>query len=179
MARTRQSKENILSRLETSISKSTAVVFANVKGMKVKELETLRSNLRKEDMECIVAKKTLLSRAFKDAGIEAFNFKGLEGEVATVFSFTDQVAPARVLNAATKQYEPLGILAGLLRDETTGDQGLTSAQIRALALLPSRDELRAKIVGTLAAPMSGFVGVLNGTLRSLVQVLNAYAQSKS
>ena len=178
MARTRKSKEDILDRLENRIAKSTSVVFANVKGLKVKQIETLRSNLRKEDMECVVVKKTLLSRAFSDAGISSFDFKGLEGEVATVFSFADQVAPARVLTAMAKQYEPLGILAGLLRDASTGDQVLTSVQIRALALLPSRDELRARVVGTLAAPMQGFVGVLNGSLRSLVQVLNAYAESK-
>ncbi|MDP2630260.1 MAG: 50S ribosomal protein L10 [Candidatus Uhrbacteria bacterium] len=179
MARTRKSKEDILDRLEDRIAKSTSVVFANVKGLKVKQIETLRSNLRKEDMECVVVKKTLLARAFSDAGISSFDFKGLEGEVATVFSFADQVAPARVLTAMAKQYEPLGILAGLLRDASTGDHVLSSVQIRALALLPSRDELRAKVVGTLAAPMQGLVGVLNGSLRSLVQVLHAYSESKS
>lgn len=178
MARSRKSKEDILDRLGNRIGKSTSIVFANVKGLKVKEIEALRNGLRKEDMECLVAKKTLLQRAFLDAGVNSFDFKGLDGEIATVFSFADQVAPARVLSSMKKQYEQLGILAGLLRDATSGDQILTGVQIRALALLPSRDELRAKLVGTLAAPMQGFVGVLSGSLRSLVQVLHAYSEQK-
>lgn len=179
MARTRKSKEEILDRLEKRIGTSTSIVFANVKGMKVKEIESLRSGLRAEDMECVVVKKTLLKKAFADQGINSVDFKGLDGEVATVFSFADQVAPARILNVMAKKFEALGILAGLLRDSATGDQILTGAQIKSLALLPSRDELRAKVVGSLAAPMQGIVGVLNGVNRSLVQVLNAYSQSKS
>ncbi|MBI4599560.1 50S ribosomal protein L10 [Candidatus Uhrbacteria bacterium] len=179
MARTRKSKEEILDRLHDRIGRSTSIVFANVKGLKVKEIETVRGGLRKEEMECVVAKKTLLARAFADAGITAFDFKGLDGEVATVFSFADQVAPARVLSAMAKSYEALGIFAGLLRDASSGDQILDTPQIRALANLPSRDELRAKVVGSLAAPMQGVVGVLNGTLRSLVQLLSAYSASKS
>jgi large subunit ribosomal protein L10 len=178
MARTRHSKEEILDRLKDRLSRSTSVVFANVKGLKVKEIEMVRALLRTEDMECVVAKKTLLARAFSDAGAPSFDFKRFEGEVATIFSFADQVAPARVVSKMAKQFEPLGILGGLLRNTQDGDQPLSDVQIRFLALLPSRDELRAKIVGSLAAPMQGFVGVLNGSLRSLVQVLHAYAESK-
>jgi len=176
MARTRESKEEILKRLEDRIARSTSVVFANVKGLKVKDLEALRSDLRKEDMQCLVAKKTLLSSAFKHSGIAAIDFKSLDGEVATVFGFADQVAPARVLHAMTKRFDQLGILAGILRDATSGDQILTNSQIRSLAALPSRDELRGKLVGTLAAPMQGCVGVLSATLRSLVQVLKAASE---
>lgn len=178
MARSKESKKVILTGLNESIEKSTSIVFANLKGLKVKHIEQLRKALRAESIDCIVAKKTLLTRAFADSGMQGLDFKGMDGEIATVFSYGDQVAPARIIHTLSKQLEQLGILAGLLREQG-GVQILTGAQIKALALLPSRDELRAKLVGTLAAPMSGFVGVLNGSLRSLVQLLGAYAESKS
>ncbi len=179
MARSRESKGNILAGLQASVGASTAIIFANVKGMKVKDMETLRKSLRSEHIECMVAKKTLLDRAFSDAGVSNVEFKKMEGEIAVIFGSQDQVAPARIVSKLAKQFEPLSVIAGILRDAQNGNQLLSGKEINALAALPSRDELRAKLVGTLAAPMSGFVGVLNGSLRSLVQVLNAYSQSKS
>ncbi len=177
MARSKASKKEILNGLTESIEKSASIVFANLKGLKVKQIEQLRRALRAESVDCIVAKKTLLARAFIDAGIQSLDFKGMDGEIAAVFSYGDQVAPARILHTLSKQLEKLGILAGALREQGSL-QVLSSTQIKALALLPSRDELRAKLVGTFSTPMSGFVGVLNGSLRSLVQVLHAYSEQK-
>ncbi|MBI4252788.1 50S ribosomal protein L10 [Candidatus Uhrbacteria bacterium] len=176
MARSKQSKQDILEKLADALGRSVSVVFASVKGLKVYELEELRKTLRTEGNECFVAKKTLLSRAFSTMETK-FDFRGMDGEVAAVFGYTDQVAPARVLSAFGKTHEKLTILAGFIKDEASGVQSLTSSAIAALALLPSRDELRARVVGSLAAPLRNCVGVLQGPLRAFAQVLNAYAQT--
>lgn len=177
MARTRESKEEILGRLASAIERALSIVFVSVKGLTVHEIEAMRKDLRAEQNECMVAKKTLLFRAF--AGTAAtVDFKGMEGEVAAVFGYTDQVAPARILSTYAKQHENLTLLAGLLKDDGSM-QPLSAASIMALAVLPSRDELRAKVVGSLAAPLRNFVGVLQGPARGIVYALNAYAQSKS
>ncbi|MEK7122938.1 MAG: 50S ribosomal protein L10, partial [Patescibacteria group bacterium] len=108
----------------------------------------------------------------------SLDFKGMEGEVAAVFGYADQVAPARILAGFAKQHEALAMRAGLLKNDD-GLEPLTEAAIKALATLPTRDELRARVVGSLAAPLRNCVGVLQAPLRDFVQVMNAYAQSKS
>lgn len=177
MARTKQSKEMTLERLKNASSKSVSVVFASVKGLHAQELEGLRKALRSENNECIVAKKTLLSRAFSSVE-PSLDFKNMEGEVAAVFGYADHVAPARILTALAKQYEHLKTFSGLLKDDENGVQFLSASAVMALALLPSRDELRAKVVGSLSAPLRNYVGVLQAPLRGFAQVLQAYAQTK-
>lgn len=177
MARSKQSKQEILNRLAASADKALSVIFVSVKGLGVHEMEGFRKTLRTESSECIVAKKTLMTKVFasKEAPID---FKALDGEVAAVFGYADQVAPARLISTFAKQHESLTVLAGLLGDESSGMTPLSVSAIAALASLPSRDELRAKVVGSLAAPLRNFVGVLQAPVRGLVHVLNAYAQSK-
>ena len=70
-----------------------------------------------------------------------------------------------------KTHEALEITGGI-----TDSRVLTAAEIKALALLPSREQLLAQVVGTIAAPLSGFVGVLSGNVRSIVNVLNALSK---
>lgn len=177
MARSKQSKQEILNRLAASADKALSVIFVSVKGLGVHEMEWLRKHLRSESSECIVAKKTLMTKVF--AGTEApIDFKALDGEVAAVFGYVDQVAPARLISTFAKQHESLKVLAGLLRGESSGMTTLSVSTIVALASLPSRDELRAKIVGSLAAPLRNCVGILSAPARAFVQVLNAYAQTK-
>lgn len=178
MARSKQSKEMVLKRLQDAISKSVSVVFANVKELHVQELEALRKELRNEDNECIVAKKTLLSRAFLGTEM-SIDFKNMDGEVAAVFGYADHVAPARILFAFGKQHEQLKAFSGLIKNNDKGIQVLSASAVTALALLPSRDELRARVVGSLAAPLRNCVGILQAPLRAFTQVLNAYAKNKA
>lgn len=177
MARSKQSKQDALSRLSTALESAVSVVFTSVKGLKVHEFEELRRTLRTEGNECVVAKKTILSRVFSSTE-QSPNFKDMEGEVAAVFGYRDQVSPARILYSFGKTHEKLTILAGLLKDESSGIQLLTASAMTALALLPSRDELRAKAVGSLAAPLRNCVGILHAPLRAFVQTLHAFAQTK-
>ncbi|MDO8489914.1 MAG: 50S ribosomal protein L10 [bacterium] len=179
MARTKSSKKTVLTTLEDHIANSTAVVFASIKGLKVSESEVLRRQARAEKLGLQMAKKTLLRTAFAQKGFDDVDFKSMDGEIVATFSYGDEVAPARVLSKFAKDHENLRILGGLMVSAPIGSRVMDAAAVKRLSSLPTRDELLAKLVGSLASPMSGMVSVLQGNLSGFVRVLNAYAQSKS
>lgn len=178
MARSKSSKHHILSEIEERLDRSKSVIFASFQGLKVKEAEELRKTCRTQDSECIMAKKTLIRLALKNKGLDEVDAKGLEGEIVAIFGYGDEVTPAKVLARFAKDHEALKLLAGLILSSPAGSRGIDSRAVAQLATLPSREELYAKLVGSLASPLRGMVGVLQGNLRSLVYVLQAVADSK-
>lgn len=179
MARSKESKRTVLSSLEEHIAKSTSVVFASVQGLKVSESEILRRQARAEKLGLQMAKKTLLRTAFSGKGFDDVDFKSMDGEIVATFSYADEVAPARVLSKFAKDHENLKILGGLMVSAPAGSRVMDAGAVIRLSKLPTRDELLAKLVGSLASPLSGMVNVLNGNLRGFVQVLKAYADSRA
>jgi len=177
MARSRESKKDILQKLEQQIAKSKSLFFANLKGLTVKQTEDLRKSCRKEGIDCLMAKKTLLKLAFKNKGIEGVDPKKLEGEVALAFGYEDEVSPARVLFSFAKTHEAFGILGGVILSQATPEV-LDGKKVQQLAKLPSREELLGSLVGSLSSPMRGFVSVLSGNMRGLVQVLKGIADAR-
>lgn len=170
---TKDQKKEIVKDLAKKIKDSKAVVFSDYKGLKVKDMSALRKELRASGIELKVLKKTLISLALKDAGIET-DIKKLEGQIAIAVSSGDEILAAKIIAKVAKANENIKIVGGFL-----GDKKLSAAEVNALAKLPSKEELLAKLVGTLNAPVSGFVNVLAGNLRGLVQVLKAVADSKA
>jgi len=173
MAKTKQQKEEIIKILTEDLKKAKSLVFVNFDGLKVKEVEELRKKCRAENIGYLVAKKTLMKKAFKDAGLEGVDPKSFEKEVATVFGYDDEVAPARIIQNFSKGHEALQAIGGILEGKFVAKD-----KIIELAKLPSRDELLAKVVGSIQAPVTGFVNVLSGNLRNLVYVLNAIKDNK-
>jgi large subunit ribosomal protein L10 len=167
---TREQKKQLVKDLAQKAKASKSVVFADFKGVKVKDLTELKKELRKENADFRVLKKTLINIAFKEAGIEV-DTKEMEGQVAVSISESDEVAPAKIIDKFSKKNENLKILGGIL------DKKLMSIEeIKALAKLPSKEELLAKLVYTIKAPVSGLVNVCAGNLRGLVQVLKAISE---
>mgnify|MGYP001572481957 CR=1 FL=1 len=173
MAKTRSEKEHFIAELTESINKTKSIVFADFQGLKATEITELRRACKKAGIGYMVGKKTLLKLAFKANNLE-IDPKGLEGSFATLFGFGDEVQPAKIAADFTKAHEALKIIGGVLEKKL-----VDKASIIALAKLPSKQELFAKMVGSMQAPLAGFVNVLAGNLRGLVQVLNAYEQNKS
>ncbi len=161
MAKTRSRKESEVREFVDGLKNAKSVVFADLSALKVNDASAFRRNAKKEDVGVSTAKKTLLRIALKEAGITVVDPKALGGSVSMLFGFGDAVAPAKVLG---------GLLDGAL---------MSAAEVKALAKLPSKQELLAKLVGTLNAPVSGFVNVLAGNLRGLVTALNAIKDAKS
>lgn len=175
MPKTRLQKQEILRTIEEKIKKSKSIVFAKFDALGVKDNEALRSNLKKSDSEYLVAKKTLLDIAFKEKGIENLQIKNFEGKIAAVFAYGDEVAPAKAVYDFKKGKEDkIEFVGGVLENKY-----LNKEQVSALAMLPSKNELYAKMVGSLNAPITGFVNVLAGNLRKFVYVLKAIEEKKS
>ena len=131
----------------------------------MKQLSELRNKLQEVNSEFTITKNTLLEHAISDT-----NF---EGPTATLFAYDDEISPIKILvktlqDAAIGKVK-IGFLGGLVLDE---------AKILQLSTLPSKDELRAKTVGILVAPLQGMVSVLQGNLRNLVYALNQIKLTK-
>lgn len=170
---TKDQKKNIVKDLAEKIKNSKSVVFSDFKGLKVKDMTDLRKELRKEGTDMKVIKKTLMNLALRDAGIEMDTNK-FEGQIAVTVSEQDEVAAAKIIAKFAKANENLKIVGGIL-----GTKVLAKEEVAALAKLPTKEELLAKLVGTINAPVSGFVNVLAGNLRGLVTVLKAIADNKA
>jgi len=166
MAISKIKKQEIIKELGDKLGRQKAVVFADFTGLKVKDLSDLKAKLRQGGAEFKVAKKTLMKVAFKEKGIN-LDPKSLNGEIALVMGYTDEVAPAKVVYEFSRTNQNIKILGGLLEKNV-----LALDQVLVLAKLPSKQELLAKLVGSLSSPSRNFVGVLQGNIRGLVSVLS-------
>lgn len=173
MAKSRQVKTDSLLDLSSHLRTAKSVVFANFQGLKVKEAEELRKQCRAENVYFVATKKTLLAKALKEAGISA-DVKGFEGGVAAIFGLQDEVAPAQLTAEFAKKHDVVKLFGGILEGNF-----IDSAKVNALAKLPNKQQMLGQLVGTLNAPVSGFVNVLAGNLRGLVGVLNNIKEAKA
>jgi large subunit ribosomal protein L10 len=175
MPKTKQQKQVILRDLAKKFEQAKSVVFAHFTGLKVVDNEMLRQDLKQEQSEYYVAKKTLLNLALKDKNLADFDPKGADGQLAVIFGYEDEVAPAKILNKFIKDHEgQVKFLGGILEGKVIDAKAVTI-----LANVPTRTELYAKLVGSINAPVSGFVNALAGNLRNLVNVLHAVQEKKT
>lgn len=172
MAITKAKKQEIVKELSDKLARQKALVFADFTGIKVKDLSDLKKKLKLGAAEFKVAKKTLMTVAFKDQKIN-IDPEQMSGEVGLVLGYGDEVVPARVVWEFSKTNNNIKIIGGYLQGSP-----LSVQEVTALAKLPSREQLLANIVGNLASPMRGLAAVLNGNLRGLVLALSEIQKSK-
>jgi large subunit ribosomal protein L10 len=173
MPKTKQQKQETLQTLESGLKAAKSAVFANFQGLTVAQMEELRKECRKENVGVLVAKKTLVKRAFDAMGITSVDPASFHGGVAT-FTGSDEMTPAKIVSTFAKKFEVTSVYGGMLEGKY-----VDAAMVKSLASLPSKQELLSKLVGTLNAPVSGFVNVLAGNLRNLVGVLNNIKNAKA
>lgn len=171
---TKVQKEALIAEVVENIQSSKALVFAEYKGVPVKELTELRRELMKNGGRFQVLKKTLLGIALKESSVSV-NGRDLPGQVGIAYS-QDEVTAAKILADFAKAHKELSFS---IQGGALGKEALSTEQVIALAKLPSQDQLRGQLVGTLQAPISGFVRVLNGNLSGFVRVLKAIEESKA
>ena len=167
MAKTRKQKEEISKDLEKKIKGAKGVVFSNFMGLKVKEFEEVRRELAKEEGEIVVTKKTLLKRILNGLGYKEADPEAFEGGVAVAISQKDEVMPAKVLAKYSKSFPVIKFYGGILENKF-----IDAAKVKELSMLPSKTELLSRVVGSINAPVSGFVNVLAGNLRGLINIFN-------
>lgn len=175
---TRHQKEELVKEFEANFAKAKSVVFVNYApketsqaGIPVVEVTNLRKQLREEGIAYKAMKKTLLSKILKDMNISSDT--EFEGQIAVAVDYEDEVRGAKILSNFAKQNESFRLTGGILEGKL-----LSQSEIIDLSKLPSYEELMGKLVGTIAAPISGFMNVLQGNIRGLVYALQAIADSK-
>lgn len=173
MPLTKAKKIEILGDLKEKLVNSKAVIFTDYSGVAVVDLHDLRKKLRVSRATFKVTKNTLLKKALSENSLE-IDEKIFTKPLAVSFDEHDEVVSSKIISEKAKETEKLEILGGIINGEFVGTEKITE-----LAKMPSREELYAKVVGTIAAPISRFVNVLAGNLRGLVNVLNQYKESKN
>jgi large subunit ribosomal protein L10 len=175
VAITKEKKQEAVAQLTEELSRLKLAVLTDYRGLTVAEIQELRANLRAEAITYRVTKNTLLKLALTQTEqMKAIDLAQFTGPMALALGFDDEVAPARLVFQYAKTHQALEIVGAI-----TGDGRMLSAgEVKALASLPSREQLLAQVVGTIAAPLSSFMGVMSGNLRSILYVLNAINQTK-
>jgi large subunit ribosomal protein L10 len=171
---TKNQKIELVKGLTEKIKVAKSSIFVDFKGLKVKDATELKKELRAAGVEYVVVRKTLLDIALKNAGVENMSIQSMVGQVAISMSNVDEVAAAKIIDKFAKTNENVKLLGGVL-----GTQVMSQEEVVALAKIPSKEQLLGQLVGTLNAPISGFVNVLAGNLRGLVQVLKAVSEQKA
>jgi large subunit ribosomal protein L10 len=166
-------KEATIEELRAKIAGAKNLFFTNYQGLTVEEISKLRNELRKDGSTYGVVKNTLFKRAASDelaAQLDAV----LAGPTGIVFAGEDPVAPAKALKTFRDATKKVDVKAAYIDGKI-----VDAAQVHALAALPPKLELLARLVGSLKSPLYGLVMVLSGNQSGLVRVLNSIREQKS
>lgn len=165
-------KAAVVDELKTGLAGATVAMLADPRGLSVSDLTELRKLLRQQGVALRVVKNTLARLAV--TGTELQELKPhLVGPTAIVYGKGDPTAPAKLLASFIKTKSAFQIKAGFAEGRV-----LVSQEVMALADLPPREVLAARLAGILQFPLRGLVAVLSGPLRSLLMVLEAVRQQK-
>ena len=167
-------KQAIVAELKEKLTGAKGAVLVNYRGLTVAQDTKLRRQLREAGVEYRVVKNTMTRIAAQEAGLEGLDVY-LEGPTAMAISTTDPVAPAKIITDFVKEHklQVLEVKAGLVEGNVIDEKG-----VKALASLPSREVLIAKMLGSMQSPITGLVNVLQGNIRNLVYALDAVRQQK-
>ncbi len=167
-----EAKKQVVEEIKEKIGNSKSVVFVDYKGLTVAEVSDLRNKFRAAGVEYKVYKNTLLRKALNELGVDAFD-NDLNGPTATAFS-PDETSAAKIFMEAVKAMpEKIVPKSAYVDNSYVGADG-----IKALASMPSKEELIAKMLGSMQAPIANFAGVLSAMLRGVVIALNQIAEKK-
>jgi len=153
--------------LADSLGRAQLAVLTDYRGLKVSDLQTLRTNLRQHGAEFHIAKNTLTRIAAEQVGIEGLR-PMLEGPLALVLGYGDPVAASKTISDFARTSRVLTIKGGVL-----DKQVISAADVEALATTPPREVILAKLLGLMVSPMARTVGVLSGPSRSVAYILQA------
>jgi large subunit ribosomal protein L10 len=166
-------KEDIVVEIKDRLNQAGALLLADYRGLTVKEMQELRNNLRAAGGELKVYKNSLTEIAIRELALPSLD-EYLAGPTAIIFTGEDPVAPAKALTAFAKAHKALELKGGLVENQVVDADGVS-----AIATLPSREELIAKLLGTMLNPLTGFARVLNGPVEAFARTVQAVADQKA
>lgn len=174
MALTRAKKEDIVAEVSDLLNASKLTVIANYQGTGVKQMQELRKEARANGTKVKVIKNRLVIKALQaNDKYKDIDTSKLNTQLVYAFNPEDEVAPAQALAKFAKTNKTLEFVGALSGD----GQFLEAEDVKQLAALPSKDQLRAQLVGLFSAPQRGLVTVLSGNIRGVLNVLNARAEN--
>ena len=174
MALSKAKKHAIVDDVTELLSTSKMTVITNFRGTTVKDLQDLRRQAKADGTSLKVIKNRLVAQAIKQVdNLKDIDVSSLQGMLLYAFNADDEVAPAQVIANFAKTSPNLEFMGAISAD----GQFIEPDDVKALAALPTKEQLRGMLVGTLAAPLSGFVGVMTANVRSVLNVLQARSES--
>ena len=173
MSKNFELKKTVVAEIREKLGRAQSVVLIDYRGLTVEEVTDLRNQFRKAGVEYAVLKNTMLTLAARDLGIRGLE-DYLKGPTAVAFGYQDPVAPAKIITEYLKKNKKISVKCGMVDRKVVDQAGVT-----ALAELPPREVLIAKLMGSMNAPISGFVGVLSGVLRKFVYAVEAVRKQKA
>jgi len=167
-------KAEIISQIKEMIENSSAVYLTDYTGINVADINAIRNNFRKEDVQYKVMKNTLFKRAMDETGKYSKLADHLVGMTGFAFASSNPVAPAKIIKKYFDDKQKLALKACYIEDQFySGDQ------LNLLANLPTKKEIVAGILGSLNAPVSGVVGAINAVMRDLVSVIDEISKKQA
>lgn len=166
-----ESKKQAVSELKEKINNAGSMILADYRGLTVEEDTAMRAALRDAGIEYKVIKNNYIRHAVDGTDMKSL-LDILVGPTAVALA-DDEISPSKAMATFAKKYDAFEIKGGVVDGKV-----VSIDDIKHLAMLPSKEELIAKMLGSMNAPISGFVNVLNGNLRGLVVALNAIAEQK-
>ena len=170
MAISRKKKEELVAKYVEQIKESDAIIVTDYRGLTVPDIQELRGKIREAEGSFAVVKNTLAQRALEEAGLPAIDDM-LTGPIGIGFCHQNVPGVAKAITRFAKDNDALEVRGGLM-----GNVIIDEDAVKKLADLPSIDVLRAQILGLINAPATQLTGVIAGSVRQLVNVVNAYAE---
>lgn len=170
---TKQFKNEKIEHYKKQFENAKVAVVADYRGLTVEEITELRRNLQAKESDLTVTKNTLCKVAVKGTNFEAID-ELMQGPTAIAFGFGDEVSSAKVLAKFIKENKKGEILGAVLDGKV-----LSAQEAQKLATMPSKEELIAKILGSINSPASGLVYSINGVMSALVRAIDAVREQKA
>ena len=172
MALSKQAKDDVIAEVAELLAASKMTVVASYQGTTVKAIQQLRKEAKANGTKVRVVKNRLLIQALRQSkSLKGVDVSSLTGQLLYAFNSEDEVAPASALNTFAKQ-NPSIVFVGAITAEGTF---IAADEVKALASLPSKNELVAQVVATLLSPVNDITNGLSGNLHALLDGIEAKA----
>jgi large subunit ribosomal protein L10 len=168
-----QAKTDAVAEIKDRLTGSIGVIMADYRGLTVREMQEFRAQVREAGGEVKVYKNTLTEIAIRELALPSMD-EFLSGPTCFIFADEDPVAPAKAMVSFAKKHAALEVKGGFVQNNV-----VDAAGVIAIASLPSREELIAKLLGTMQNPLTKTVRVLNGPASAFARALNAIQQQKA
>ncbi len=174
MALSKAKKQEVIDEVATLLADSKLTVVAEYKGTSVKQLQALRKDAKSDGTAVKVVKNRLVKQALKNSDLyKDADTSALNSQLLFAFNSEDEVAPAKALHVFAKTNPSIKFVGAF----TTEGSFIGAEEVKALASLPSKNELIASLLATLSSPLDGVMSGLSGNLHALLDGVEAKASA--